>query len=1149
MQASTPLFKTTVQGASQTVAHSVSLTLPLTRTNLCPNPSFEVSAANWTAQGGTTLTQSTDRAVVGTHSLKLTFGNAPGGTNVASYTIPTKIGTIYTVSCQAWSVTGVSPLQIMTGLPGETTQPATSAGAWQQTYSTFTANQTTTTVYIRNTVTVASGQVAYVDAVLAEQTGQVGTYFDGSFPDASWQGATGLSPSIINVAFAAPLTRTNLCTNPSFETGTTGWAANGTAPPTLTQSSTPPAPAPTGTQVLKLTYQNGTSGGFNGAKITFTSVVGTRYTMSAWVYVPTGAAPISLLAAGVGFGNTNAAVGFDQWVRITHSFIAASTTTTIQTWAAGTQTAGQVSYVDAVLIEASPTLNSYFDGTFTNAYWTGTIGASTSILALTAYSDVGLAVESISVDRQLTTDMPDGTRLITGYPAASATVTLSGLVDQTDASKTVAWLLNPANPDSPMYRLDALGAPIQIQAGLYLPGSATPEQYPIFTGTVDDYTVDVQGGTVTLSCLDYRSKFTSVPTLPFGVFSASSPTLGTGPQLLTPGWVLNALCEAIGRYTSPPPRASVLFRQTNHGGAWPETGPAAAVVVGSNTGNTASVPGVFASQVPHDSFASYYNTPPSGQPIGTVPGDIGTSGNSWFTECWVQPTTDPGIVTPNYATCLVLLGVNSGGSDIQEIIMGTQAATLGSALTPSVAVSRGAGTVTVTPASLTVPNDGAWHYLSVAFHFTSTTGFTATFTVDGASQTATGTLAGAGNGSNPIVEMNVFHNCPAESIQVTNETGTPASNFGFVPDPGVAIGPSLNQLTAVPDVSGQDAWGVIQQIAEAEGGIVGFDETGTFRFVNRQTLRQQGDQRAITPTYSLKTLDQEMGLSFVRNHVQLPVNALAVQPPGTVWDTGSTIHPVNANSTLTLYATTDNPVTQVDTIGDVMPSGGGTPGLSYYRACTAPNGRGPSRTNLTMLVQQSGPTTLIIRVSNPNNQPVWLVSPTDPAFPSTSIGVPVLRVGGINITPLAVPTESGGSASGTLVADAQWPPLNPDGTGGAVTNNRGELLLMLDSNPFVQDTGTAQTYATDIVTDLYQPRPLWRRTAIVTDPSLQLADQVLVQDPDTTLVDGSALIIGVHTTVSRTDWNQNLDLRSTGTPGGWVMGVAGKSEISSTTFI
>jgi hypothetical protein len=39
---------------------------------------------------------------------------------------------------------------------------------------------------------------------------------------------------------------------------------------------------------------------------------------------------------------------------------------------------------------------------------------------------------------------------------------------------------------------------------------------------VDDYTVNVQAGTVTLTCLDSRSEFTVTPPLPLGAFASDT---------------------------------------------------------------------------------------------------------------------------------------------------------------------------------------------------------------------------------------------------------------------------------------------------------------------------------------------------------------------------------------------------------------------------------------------------------------------------------------------------------------------------------------------------------------------------------------------------------------------------------------------------
>lgn len=776
------------------------------------------------------------------------------------------------------------------------------------------------------------------------------------------------------------------------------------------------------------------------------------------------------------------------------------------------------------------------------------------------YPDITLSAEQLTVDRQLTTDMPDGTRLITGYPAASVTCTLSGLVDATPgASRSIAWLLNPAQADSPLYRSDALGAQFTVKAGVYVPGTLNPEMFTIFVGSVDDYTVSMKAGTVQLTALDYRSKFTTFPTLPFGAFSddttANNTFAGSLGPLLTSHWVLNALGESQGWYTSPPPRSQVWLRQTNHGANWPESGPGAALqVVAPNLLDGSSQPvvpadngwtaGKFGTQVPNTTYASWVNAPTIGLPNGTIRGNMGSSGDSWFLECWIKPITSAGVVEPNGWG--IRLQLKSGDASLNTYI-GAAATASGNALRPFADVHTGVEDTTIHPASLTIPNDGAWHYFSIAFHYTSATAFTCTWTVDGSSQSANGSRSNSVAGSVPIGVAVLSGYCPIESIQVTNESGTPPSNIGFVPSTAIVLDPSLNQLTTIPDVTGQDAWGVIQAIAQAEGAIAGFDETGIFRFTNRQTLRGLTSSRTITPKYSLKSLDVEMGLSFVRNHIQVPVNVQQVSAPMVVWSL-STLVGIGGGGTRKIFASFSGPVVNMDNQAVFMPSGGGTPGLSYYRASTTPAGGGQEVNNLSVTITQLSPTTAQITIVNPNGYPVYLVSYV--GYPSPP-GTPILVIGG-QTTGAAASASDGTATAGTSnMADSQWPPITDDPfqPGGAVLNPRGEKLLTVSANSWMQDLASGQSFADDLLIDLNRPKPLWRNVAVVPDLSIQLADRLTVNDPDVTGVNDPAFVIGTHFTATKTDWSQTLDMRAVGVPGGWLLGIPGRSEMGVTTYV
>jgi hypothetical protein len=171
--------------------------------------------------------------------------------------------------------------------------------------------------------------------------------------------------------------RTNLCTNPNFEGGTTaGWAGAGTPAPTLAIST---VQAHSGTQSMKVTT-TGVASFLPNATFNFPVTNGSTYEASAWVWVPTGSPAVVL---GIGSTLGAASTIFNAWQRLTVTYAATSTGTQNFTIVQSGTAAGQFFYADDVLIEAGADLGSYFDGdtaatsTYTFA-WTGTAHASTS---------------------------------------------------------------------------------------------------------------------------------------------------------------------------------------------------------------------------------------------------------------------------------------------------------------------------------------------------------------------------------------------------------------------------------------------------------------------------------------------------------------------------------------------------------------------------------------------------------------------------------------------------------------------------------------------------------------------------------------------------------------------------------------------------
>ncbi|MDT9695365.1 LamG-like jellyroll fold domain-containing protein [Streptomyces sp. P17] len=147
-------------------------------------------------------------------------------------------------------------------------------------------------------------------------------------------------------------TAKNLVTNPGFETDLSGWSAGGTVPPTLTQSVTHVF---SGSQAMLITW--GAGGTLPLAQLTVQGLdIGTTYTASAYVWVPTGS-PACLLVMGGQLGASSAVN--DAFTRIGVTFTATDTSHTVQVWPATSPTAGQQAWVDAVQVEEGSSATTF----------------------------------------------------------------------------------------------------------------------------------------------------------------------------------------------------------------------------------------------------------------------------------------------------------------------------------------------------------------------------------------------------------------------------------------------------------------------------------------------------------------------------------------------------------------------------------------------------------------------------------------------------------------------------------------------------------------------------------------------------------------------------------------------------------------------
>lgn len=180
--------------------------------------------------------------------------------------------------------------------------------------------------------------------------------------------------------------RRNLCTNPSFETSTTGWGATGLTSAVRTAVS----PAADGAYAVRLT-NNGDGGSLHYLNTTFILVTADQeLTLSGYLKSISGAlvdhqAFINFYTSGFGYISTLAGpltdLVTDDWTRLSISGIVPATAAMATFgFLAPAAATGAVWDLDAVLIEHSLELGRYFDGGSEGGSWVGTAELSESEL-------------------------------------------------------------------------------------------------------------------------------------------------------------------------------------------------------------------------------------------------------------------------------------------------------------------------------------------------------------------------------------------------------------------------------------------------------------------------------------------------------------------------------------------------------------------------------------------------------------------------------------------------------------------------------------------------------------------------------------------------------------------------------------------------
>lgn len=182
---------------------------------------------------------------------------------------------------------------------------------------------------------------------------------------------------VIERQYSTAEMRTNHITNPSFESGTTGWSVSvGTLSRTTGHSKYG-------------TYSCTTSSvGGDPSFVMSGLTIGVTYIASAWVYwegSPLGTAVLKIDSTTI---DTSTAASDDAWERLSGTFVASATSHTF------TLDRSPVAgfHFDACMFTESPFPGDYFDGSQSGCEWAGTPHASKSIYASPSNQDSNVLI-------------------------------------------------------------------------------------------------------------------------------------------------------------------------------------------------------------------------------------------------------------------------------------------------------------------------------------------------------------------------------------------------------------------------------------------------------------------------------------------------------------------------------------------------------------------------------------------------------------------------------------------------------------------------------------------------------------------------------------------------------------------------------------
>lgn len=322
----------------------------------------------WFPSGaGMSLANDTLHVDAGTKALRQTFptaavGAAGGRLNVSGLIV----GRDYTISARIYVPTGVPDMRISVIGKGSGTATSIKDAFVTVTY-TLTATATLHSLYFSPTVSTTAGQQIWVDSVNMYEGNAASVARSPYFPNVLPQRRCRLTyrdPATLGLG--------NMLDDESasFEGGTVGsWVGAGGA--TLANDT---LHVDVGSKALRVTWPTAAAGATSAFVSMPNLTIGRTYSMRARVWSATGVPDIRLGISGLIVGTATSVK--DAFAEIALTFTAAANTHSLQVRTATGTTAGQQTWVDAVVLDEGavvPTFNTTAVSTFVSERFDGHI--------------------------------------------------------------------------------------------------------------------------------------------------------------------------------------------------------------------------------------------------------------------------------------------------------------------------------------------------------------------------------------------------------------------------------------------------------------------------------------------------------------------------------------------------------------------------------------------------------------------------------------------------------------------------------------------------------------------------------------------------------------------------------------------------------